>query len=618
MLKMKKINIGDESFSEYIQMNRYYVDKTLFIKEIFFEDASKVLLLTRPRRFGKTLTMSTFYEFLRINPSNPDNPEDTSYQQKLFKDTKIYQDQEFCQANMGKYPVIFVTFKDVTGDTYELAYKQLAEVIYSEIRGKFKYLLSSNNLDDVEKRKLLKLGDDIYYSQGLYKTDLSSNKYDCKDEPAEIQSSLQGSLRFLSECLSKHHGMNPILLIDEYDVPISKAAHLGYYERMIPLISSLLSKALKTNPYLGKAVLTGCLRAAKESIFTGLNNLKVCSIIDNGNPEISKGIGFTKEETEQVLGYYKLDKYFDLVTKNYDGYSFGREQMYCPWDVMNFCDENYRKVGEYEEDIVAGNYWINSSGNNVIEEYMGYIKPEHIDPMQALVDGNTITTVIREALCYGDLKNHAIEDFWTLLLYTGYLTIIPKSLRFDETTNGDYVCELRIPNNEVKSCFRGRILNFFKSNPLMQNYTTELVKGLFNGDSQSVEQNINNLLTKYVSIRDFATNAPKENFYHGFMNGVLINASSLIQEQSSNLESGNGYVDLLIKSRNNESIAIIEIKQTDDENKDKILIANEGIEQIKFKKYADNWIKRNDIKSVYIYGICFCRKECSVVTKQLK
>ena len=555
MLKMKKINIGDESFSEYIQMNRYYVDKTLFIKEIFFEDASKVLLLTRPRRFGKTLTMSTFYEFLRINPSNPDNPEDTSYQQKLFKDTKIYQDQEFCQANMGKYPVIFVTFKDVTGDTYELAYKQ---------------------------------------------------------------SSLQGSLRFLSECLSKHHGVNPILLIDEYDVPISKAAHLGYYERMIPLISSLLSKALKTNPYLGKAVLTGCLRAAKESIFTGLNNLKVCSIIDNGNPEISKGIGFTKEETEQVLGYYKLDKYFDLVTKNYDGYSFGREQMYCPWDVMNFCDENYRKVGEYEEDIVAGNYWINSSGNNVIEEYMGYIKPEHIDPMQALVDGNTITTVIREALCYGDLKNHAIEDFWTLLLYTGYLTIIPKSLRFDETTNGDYVCELRIPNNEVKSCFRGRILNFFKSNPLMQNYTTELVKGLFNGDSQSVEQNINNLLTKYVSIRDFATNAPKENFYHGFMNGVLINASSLIQEQSSNLESGNGYVDLLIKSRNNESIAIIEIKQTDDENKDKILIANEGIEQIKFKKYADNWIKRNDIKSVYIYGICFCRKECSVVTKQLK
>ena len=615
---MKKINIGDELFSEYILKNRYYVDKTLFIKEIFYEDASKVLLLTRPRRFGKTLTMSTFYEFLRINPSNPDNPEDTSYQQKLFKDTQIYQDQEFCQENMGKYPVIFITFKDVTGDTYELAYKQLAEVIYSEIRGKFKYLLSSNKLHDLEKRELLKLGDRIYYAQGLYKTDLSSTKYDCKDEPAEIQSSLQGSLRFLSECLSKHHGMNPILLIDEYDVPISKAAHLGYYERMIPLISSLFSQALKTNPYLGKAVLTGCLRAAKESIFTGLNNLKVCSIIDNGNPEISTGIGFTKEETEQVLKYYKLDKYFDLVTKNYDGYRFGREQMYCPWDVMNFCCDNYRKVGEYEEYISAGNYWINTSGNAVIEEYMGYIAPEHIDQMQALVDGNTITTVIREALCYGDLKNHAIEDFWTLLLYTGYLTIIPQSLRLDETTNGDYVCELRIPNNEVKSCFRGRILNFFKSNPLMQNYTTELVKGLFNGDSQSVEQNINNLLTKYVSIRDFATNAPKENFYHGFMNGVLINASSLIQEQSSNLESGNGYVDLLIKSRNNESIAIIEIKQTDDENKDKILIANEGIEQIKFKKYADNWIKRNDIKSVYIYGICFCRKECSVVTKQLK
>ena len=454
---MKKINIGDELFSEYILKNRYYVDKTLFIKEIFYADASKVLLLTRPRRFGKTLTMSTFYEFLRINPNNP---EDASYQQNLFKDTKIFQDQEFCQEFMGKYPVIFITFKDVTGDTYELAYKQLAEVIYSEIRGKFKYLLSSNNLDDVEKRKLLKLGDDIYYSQGLYKTDLSSNKYDCKDEPAEIQSSLQGSLRFLSECLSKHHGMNPILLIDEYDVPISKAAHLGYYERMIPLISSLLSQALKTNPYLGKAVLTGCLRAAKESIFTGLNLLKVYSILDDGHPEISKGIGFTKEETKQVLSYYKLDKYFDMVTNYYDGYRFGEEPMYCPWDVMNFCSDNYLKVDRAIARIKPGNYWINTSGNAVIEEYMGYIAPEHIDQMQTLVDGGSIATVIREALCYSDLKNHNIDDFWTLLLYTGYLTINPKYI---STKKNEY--ELRIPNLEVQECFKEKIQDFFTKNP---------------------------------------------------------------------------------------------------------------------------------------------------------
>ena len=609
---MKKINIGDESFSEYIQMNRYYVDKTLFIKEIFFEDASKVLLLTRPRRFGKTLTMSTFYEFLRINPSNPDNPEDTSYQQKLFKDTKIYQDQEFCQANMGKYPVIFVTFKDVTGDTYELAYKQLAEVIYSEIRGKFKYLLSSNNLDDVEKRKLLKLGDDIYYSQGLYKTDLSSNKYDCKDEPAEIQSSLQGSLRFLSECLSKHHGMNPILLIDEYDVPISKAAHLGYYERMIPLISSLLSQALKTNPYLGKAVLTGCLRAAKESIFTGLNLLKVYSILDDGHPEISKGIGFTKEETKQVLSYYKLDKYFDMVTNYYDGYRFGEEPMYCPWDVMNFCSDNYLKVDRAIARIKPGNYWINTSGNAVIEEYMGYIAPEHIDQMQTLVDGGSIATVIREALCYGDLKNHNIDDFWTLLLYTGYLTINPKYI---STKKNEY--ELRIPNLEVQECFKEKIQDFFTNNPLMQNYTTDLVKGLFNGDEQSVEKNINNLLKKYVSLNDLSTRSPKENFYQGLMIGALANASVEIDEMQSNMESGDGYADLKLSARDG-TMVVIELKQNSDKKASRTISAEKAIKQIIDKRYVASEIENPDIKKIYAFGICFYRKECSVVTKQLK
>ena len=612
MLKMKKINIGDESFSEYIQMNRYYVDKTLFIKEIFFEDASKVLLLTRPRRFGKTLTMSTFYEFLRINPSNPDNPEDTSYQQKLFKDTKIYQDQEFCQANMGKYPVIFVTFKDVTGDTYELAYKQLAEVIYSEIRGKFKYLLSSNNLDDVEKRKLLKLGDDIYYSQGLYKTDLSSNKYDCKDEPAEIQSSLQGSLRFLSECLSKHHGMNPILLIDEYDVPISKAAHLGYYEIMIPLISSLLSQALKTNPYLCKAVLTGCLRAAKESIFTGLNLLKVYSILDDGHPEISKGIGFTKEETKQVLSYYKLDKYFDMVTNYYDGYRFGEEPMYCPWDVMNFCSDNYLKVDRAIARIKPGNYWINTSGNAVIEEYMGYIAPEHIDQMQTLVDGGSIATVIREALCYGDLKNHNIDDFWTLLLYTGYLTINPKYI---STKKNEY--ELRIPNLEVQECFKEKIQDFFTNNPLMQNYTTDLVKGLFNGDEQSVEKNINNLLKKYVSLNDLSTRSPKENFYQGLMIGALANASVEIDEMQSNMESGDGYADLKLSARDG-TMVVIELKQNSDKKASRTISAEKAIKQIIDKRYVASEIENPDIKKIYAFGICFYRKECSVVTKQLK
>ena len=612
MLKMKEIDIGNESFANFINNDSYYIDKTSFIKTIFKKGTSGATLLTRPRRFGKTLTMSTFYEFLRINPSNPDNPEDTSYQQNLFKDTKIYQDQEFCQENMGKYPVIFITFKDVTGDTYELAYKQLAKVIYTEIHDNFNYLLSSNKLDNLDKEELLKLGDKKYYSKGLYKTNLSSNTYDDKDDQTDIQDSLQSSLRFLSKCLSKHHGVNPILLIDEYDVPISKAAHLGYYEKMIPLISSLLSQALKTNPYLGKAVLTGCLRAAKESIFTGLNNLNVCSILDDGHPEISKGIGFTKEETKQVLSYYKLDKYFDMVTNYYDGYRFGEEPMYCPWDVMNFCSDNYLKVDRANARIKPGNYWINTSGNTVIEEYMGYIQPEHIDQMQALVDGGTITSVIREALCYGDLKNHNIEDFWTLLLYTGYLTINPK---FKSTKRNEY--ELRIPNLEVQECFKEKIQDFFSENPLMKNYTTELVKGLFSGNAESIEENINNLLAKYVSIRDFATNAPRENYYHGFMNGLLVNGSATIKEQISNMESGDGYADLKLSAKSG-TMVVIELKQNSDENASRTISAEKAINQIIDKGYAKSEIENPDIKKIYAFGICFCRKECSVVMKQLK
>ncbi len=597
---MKEISVGRESFAKFIENDNYYIDKTLFIKEVFKKDQSDVLLITRPRRFGKTLTMSTFYEFLRINPSNPENSEDTSYQQKLFKDTKIYQDQEFCQEFMGKYPVIFVTFKNVYGGDFKSAYEMLASTIY-DLAANYNYLLENKNskLTESQLTQLRKFFDADYLCN------MNNTIF------------IRNSLTTLSWLLYTYHGVKPILLIDEYDVPIAKAAAIGYYDDMINIISTMLTKVLKTNQYLGKAVLTGCLRAAKESIFTGLNNLKVCSIIDNGNPEISKGIGFTKEETEQVLSYYKLDKYFDLVTKNYDGYRFGWEQMYCPWDVMNFCCDNYRKVGEYEEYISAGNYWINSSGNDVIEEYMGYIKPEHIDQMQALVDGNTITSAIRASLCYGDLKNHDIEDFWTLLLYTGYLTIIPQSLRFDETTNGDYVCELRIPNNEIKSCFRGKILNFFKQNPLMQNYTTELVKGLFSGNAESVEENINHLLIKYVSIRDFATNAPKENYYHGFMNGLLVNGSATIKEQNSNMESGDGYADLKLSAKNG-TMVVIELKQNSDENASRTISAEKAISQIIDKGYAKSEIENPDIKKIYAFGICFYRKECSVVTKQLK
>ena len=589
---LKSIGIGAELFHELIESNSYYVDKTPFIRTVFKDNTSKVMLITRPRRFGKTLTMSTFYDFLSLNIENPG---DVSLQEKWFKDTKIFEDKEFCSEYMGKFPVIFISLKSVSGNNFLRAYEQLGSTIYKMLC-QFDYLAESKKLkeDAVNDFKQLK-----------------NEKYLCNPEN---QNAVKNSLERLCYWLYLHHGIKPVLLIDEYDVPIAKAAHNGYYREMIEIISPFLSNALKTNMDLGRAVLTGCLRAAKESIFTGLNNLKICSILDPGKKDISQGIGFTREETQEVLSYYGFTDYYDEVKNNYDGYHFGTSHMYCPWDVMNFCNDNYEMLGENRNLIQAGNYWINTSGNDVIEEFMGFIEPEDVDLMQDLLDGKSITAEVRAALCYGDLQNHDINDFWTLLLYTGYLTFDPT---YRSSKKNEY--RLYIPNEEIRDCFRDKILAFFKTNSVMKASTGELVKGLFEGDAEKVQDNLNLLLGKYVSIRDFATNAPKENYYHGFMNGLLVNGISLIEEQKSNFESGDGYIDLIIKSvRSIGTIVILELKQTSDENEDKVLIAQDAVEQIIQKKYAAPYIKRNDIKAVLTYGICFCKKECAVVEKKLK
>ena len=595
----KPIAIGTEIFHELIESNSYYVDKTPFISTVFEKNTSKVMLITRPRRFGKTLTMSTFYDFLSLDPENPG---DTSRQEKWFKDTDILKEdkyKDFCSKCMGKFPVVYITLKQVDGDDFIEAYDQLGCIVF-DMYNSFSYLAESPKLNDAEKKLFNEIASDAGFIRNI------ANKNRIKD-----------SLSKLLMFLHKHHGIKPILLIDEYDVPIAKAARNNYYKEMINIIKPFLSNALKTNMDLGRAVLTGCLRAAKESIFTGLNNFLVCSVLSTGEEDMSKGIGFTEEETEKVLTCYGLEACQETAQKNYDGYYFGYVHMFCPWDVMSFCKENYEKVGRENEKITAGNYWINTSGNNAIEEFMGFIGPKDIKKMQSLMDGESIEVEVREALCYGDLKKHDMNDFWTLLLYTGYLTFDPQYIGEEED-----LCSVYIPNEEIRKCFKSKILNFYKKNTVMKNRTDDLIKGLFTGDAELIETSLCSLLAKYVSIRDFSTRAPKENYYHGFMNGLLVNGASLIQEQKSNFESGNGYVDLIIKSqKNSESkgiIAIIELKQTSDENDDKVLIADSAIEQIINKKYADAYIKRNDIREVYIYGICFYAKECSVVVKKLK
>ena len=589
---LKPIGIGAESFHKLIENDCYYVDKTPFIRTVFKENKADVMLITRPRRFGKTLTMSTFYDFLSLNIENPG---DVSLQEKWFKDTKIFDDKEFCSEFMGRFPVIFLTLKSVAFDNFNDSYCELARVINSMALN-FSYLKSSSELDNDELKILYKLLD-----------------LDFLKDPAN-KFLLSGSLVTLTNLLYKHHKISPILLIDEYDVPVAKAAHFGYYREMINVVGQLLATGLKGNTNMKKAVLTGCLRAAKESIFTGLNNLQICSILDPGKKDISQGIGFTREEVQEVLTYYGLSDYYEEVRNNYDGYRFGICHMYCPWDVMSFCRGNYKAVGKENKNITAGNYWINTSGNDVIEEFMGFIEPEDVDLMQDLLDGKSITAEVRTTLCYGDLQNHDINDFWTLLLYTGYLTFDPT---YRSSKKNEY--SLYIPNEEIRDCFRDKILNYFKTNSVMKASTSELVKSLFEGDAEKVQDNLNLLLGKYVSIRDFATNAPKENYYHGFMNGLLVNGISLIEEQKSNFESGDGYIDLIIKSvRSIGTIVILELKQTSDENQDKVLTAQDAVEQILIKKYADPYIKRNDIKAVISYGICFCKKECAVVGKKLK
>jgi hypothetical protein len=617
---LKSISVGAELFHELIESDYYYVDKTSFIKTVFKDNGATVTLITRPRRFGKTLTMSTFNDFLSLDPENAG---DVSRQEGWFKDTEIFKDQEFCSRYMGKFPVIFVSLKGVEADNFADAYEQFGSTVFN-MYNSFSYLVDSPKLSPADIKTFKAVADDEDFICDI-----------------KNQNKIKNSLKNLTMFLYRHHGIKPIVLIDEYDVPIAKAASNKYYKEMIGVIRLFLGNALKTNFNLGRAVLTGCLRVAKESIFTGLNNPLICSVLNTDDDDISGGIGFTKEETEKVLSYYGLADYCDMVRQNYDGYYFGDMHMYCPWDVMSFCNSNSKKTGKKNKVIKADNYWINTSSNDVIEEFMGFLKPDDADKMQTLLDGGSIITPVREAMCYEDLKDHNITDFWTLLLYTGYLTFNPEKTIYpdDETEEADEIerdknseagqneekpknyetlYSLYIPNREIRNCFKTKIMDFFNSNQKMVGYTSDFVKGLFSGDGEKVENSLNGLLSKYVSIRDFSTKAPKENYYHGFINGLLVNGASLIKEQKSNFESGNGYVDLILLSADKKAVSILELKQTENELDDRITISEKAAEQIIKKKYADQFKENKMIQSVFAWGICFCKKECSVVCKKLK
>ena len=585
----KGIAVGTDDYSKVIYDNCYFVDKTSLIKDVFAQNKSEVLLISRPRRFGKTLTMSMFYHFLAINH---DNPNDLTRQQELFKDTQIYQDREFCQQYMGHYPVIFLSLKSVESINFETAYQKLAEIIYGLVDSQFRFLLQSNELSDGNKRDL------------QYLLDL--------DNLEKVSSSvkLQFSLQKLTQFLYQHYGKKAIVLIDEYDVPLAKASVRGYYNQMVDVIRGMLGNVLKTNTYLEKAVLTGCLRVSKESIFTGLNNISVNTVFSR-DVELATGVGFTKDETIDMLDYYGLSSFNNIVKEWYDGYNFANHEMFCAWDVVKFCAEAIRL--ENCQDMIPQNYWINTSSNDLIYQFLGYLTEQDAVDMQTLVDGGTISKKIRETLNYEDLKQHESDDFWSMLLYTGYLTVAGHS-NFDVASSE---LNLRIPNKSIRNCFKEKIQDYFTKAPPQVQKAAKILQSVFNADAEQLRVDIEDALAKFISVRDFSTKAPKEYYYHGFLNSVFSTQCEHLRNYASNQEAGNGYSDITFLSKDSLLGVVLELKYTDDEN-ELIPTAKAALKQIDEKHYIEAFKKNGFTEKVYALGLSFSKKSCAVSFKEFK
>ena len=585
----KGIAVGTDDYSKVIYDKCYFVDKTSLIKDVFAQNKSEVLLISRPRRFGKTLTMSMFYHFLSINHNKP---EDLSSHVELFKDTQIYQDREFCQQYMGHYPVIFLSLKSVEGINFETAYQKLAEIIYGLVDSQFRFLLQSNELSDGNKRDL------------QYLLDL--------DNLEKVSSSvkLQFSLQKLTQFLYQHYGKKAIVLIDEYDVPLAKASVRGYYNQMVDVIRGMLGNVLKTNTYLEKAVLTGCLRVSKESIFTGLNNISVNTVFSR-DVELATGIGFTKDETIDMLDYYGLSSFNNIVKEWYDGYNLANHEMFCAWDVVKFCAEAIRL--ENCQDMLPQNYWINTSSNDLIYQFLGYLTKQDAVDMQTLVDGGTISKKIRETLNYEDLKQHESDDFWSMLLYTGYLTVAGHS-NFDVASSE---LNLRIPNKSIRNCFKEKIQDYFTKAPPQVQKAAKILQSVFNADAEQLRVDIEDALAKFISVRDFSTKAPKEYYYHGFLNSVFSTQCEHLRNYASNQEAGNGYSDITFLSKDSLLGVVLELKYTDDEN-ELIPTAKAALKQIDEKHYIEAFKKNGFTEKVYALGLSFSKKSCAVSFKEFK
>ena len=596
---------GKDVYSELKGNGCYFVDKTPYLKELIDKDKSNVMLFTRPRRFGKTLFMSMVEYFLKINSANPG---DTILQQKLFKDTKILEDREFCAKYMGQHPVICLTLKGVQGVDFEDAYYKLAEVVSAKAN-EYSFLKDSPSLDEKEKAKFEKLCDEDYL----------------KSFDKRAQSYVTSAIISLARMLYKHFKKQVYVLIDEYDVPLAKAQEKDYHDEMVTLISSLFDffKTIPQDPetgeqYVSKVIMTGCLKVAKNSTFTGVNNLYV-NTVTSQLKQYTGMIGFTKEDTYKFLKDYELDDFDQKVKDNYDGYKFYDKEMFCPWDVVNFIKDNFDfKQQGLLSKIKADNYWATSTSSSAVYEYLGYLTDSDTQKMQDLVDGKSISFKLNESMNYDCLSEHDPNDFWSLLLHTGYLTVDWEktgALTPNENNPDDIV--VRLPNLEIKDCFTKNIQKRFKDVFVNLELPGKFVNALVKGQQVDISNILFDMLQKYVSIRDTATKAPLENYYHGFINGIFTSCEKLVSEYHSNYEAGNGYPDITFKAERNTKAVIIEIKATSKaEEMDEL--AAIALSQIEEKNYAEPFTKIAKITDIYAIGIAFCKKDCTVACKKIK
>ena len=552
----KKLPVGIENFEEMRKEDFYYVDKTGLIIDLM-NGWSKVNLFTRPRRFGKTLNMSMLKSFFEIGGDK-----------SIFDGLVVSNDKVICDRFMGQYPVVFISLKGVDGLDFKTAYEALCQIIVDEA-ARLRFLVDSDKIADDEKKFLEKL---------------INERYDASD--------IRKSLQMLCRLLEKHYGQKTILIIDEYDVPLDKAFHHGYYAQMIDIIRAMFGAALKTNDSLFMAVLTGCLRVSKESIFTGLNNLKVHSISDE---KFDEYFGFTDAEVRKMLEYYGLESHYSDVRKWYDGYRFGGQDIYCPWDVINYC---YDACSSAHAQPKA--YWINTSGNEMVRRLIsrGTDGTTQMD-IERLIAGETITKTLNENLTHNEIDAN-IENIWSLLYMTGYLTAVgyPNGRQY----------ELRIPNMEVRQIYMEQVLDWFKGRAAAHSdKLTGLYEAFESGSADAIKEYLDEQLLDTVSYYD-----ARESFYHGFLLALLSTCANW--RVSSNIETGKGRSDIVVERRDRKVGFVVEVK--DVKEYEKLDAACEtALRQIEEKDYTAI-LRRYRVKNIWTYGIAFWEKECRVVVSK--